>query len=153
MTKEKKELAVAALRNGTVIDHIPSDALFKCVDLLGIARLGKNITIGNNLESSRLGKKGIIKVADTDFPADVINRIAIIAPTAVINTIRDYEVVKKEPVQLPDEVVGLVECSNPKCICRNEPMPSRFRVTSRNPVTLQCRYCEHEVSAEKIVLK
>lgn len=153
MTKEKKELAVAALRNGTVIDHIPSEALFKCVDLLGITNLDKSITIGNNLESGRLGKKGIIKVADTDFPAEVINRIAIIAPTAVINTIRDYEVVKKEPVQLPDEVVDLVECSNPKCISRNEPMPSRFRVTSRKPVILQCHYCEHEASADKVVLK
>ena len=60
----KTELAVAALRNGTVIDHIPSDALFKCVKILGLADTTHRLTIGNNLNSERLGKKGIIKVAD-----------------------------------------------------------------------------------------
>ena len=63
-----KELAVAALRNGTVIDHIPPEALFKCVAILGLASTTRRITIGNNLESDKLGSKGIIKVADTFFP-------------------------------------------------------------------------------------
>lgn len=153
MSTDKKELAVAALENGTVIDHIPTKALFKAVDLLGISKLDKSITIGCNLQSSRLGKKGIIKVADTYFPEDVINRIAIIAPSAVINTIKDFEVIKKEEVTLPDEVVDLVVCNNPKCITRNEPMKSRFDVISRDNVTLKCRYCEHEVTGESIILK
>lgn len=147
---EKKELAVAALRNGTVIDHIPADQLFKCVDLLGIEDIDKSVTIGNNLRSERLGKKGIIKVEDTFFPNDVLSRIAIIAPSAVINIIRDYKVISKEPVLLPDEVIGIVECNNPKCITRNEPMKSRFHVISRNPVTLSCHYCEHELTAEQV---
>lgn len=147
---EKKELAVAALRNGTVIDHIPADQLFKCVALLGIESLDKSVTIGNNLQSRRLGKKGIIKVEDTFFPDDVLSRIAIIAPSAVINIIRDYEVISKQPVRLPDEVIGIVECNNPKCITRNEPMKSRFRVINRNPVTLSCYYCEHELTAGQI---
>lgn len=153
MSAPKKELAVAALRNGTVIDHIPSHALFKAADLLGIFTLDKSITIGNNLPSRRLGKKGIIKVADATFPPEVISRIAIIAPGAVINTIKEYEVVEKHPVELPDEVRDIVECGNPKCITRNEPMPSRFAVISRSPVTLKCRYCEHEQSGESISLK
>lgn len=150
---KKTELAVAALRNGTVIDHIPVEALFKAVDLLGISNLDKSVTIGCNLESKRLGKKGIIKVADTFFPQEVLNRIAIIAPTAVINTIHDYEVDKKEQVSLPDEIVDIVECNNPKCITRNEPMPSRFSVVDRKPVTLCCHYCEHEISGNEIILK
>ncbi len=153
MSEKKKELAVAALRNGTVIDHIPSEALFKAVDLLGIADLDVSVTIGNNLQSSRLGKKGIIKVADTYFSPKIISRIAIIAPTAVVNTIRDYEVIDKQPVVLPDEIVGLVCCDNPKCVSRNEPIPSRFGVTDRNPVTLRCHYCEHELSGDSIVVK
>ena len=153
MSTDKRELAVAALKNGTVIDHIPAEALFKAVDLLGIARLDKSITIGYNLQSSRLGKKGIIKVADTFFPDEILNRIAIIAPSAVINTIKDFEVVKKEAVSLPDEIIDLVVCNNPKCITRNEPMKSRFDVIDKENVTLKCRYCEHEVSGETIVLK
>lgn len=147
---KKTELAVAALRNGTVIDHIPVEALFKAVDLLGIAELDKSVTIGCNLESKRLGKKGIIKVADTFFPAEILSRIAIIAPSAVVNTIRDYEVVSKEPVVLPDVIVGIVECNNPKCITRNEPMKSVFNVVDRTPVTLSCHYCEHEISGKDI---
>lgn len=147
-----KELAVAALKYGTVIDHIPSNALFKCVELLGLASCPKAVTIGNNLPSRHLGTKGIIKVADTVFAPEVINRIAIVAPTAVVNEIEDYEVVKKTRVELPDEVVGLVKCTNPKCVSCHEPMATRFNVVSREPVTLRCRYCEHEYAGDKIVL-
>lgn len=153
MNTKNKELAVAALKNGTVIDHIPSNALFKAVSLLGIEKLDKSITIGNNLESKRYGTKGIIKVADTIFPEDTLNRIAIIAPSAVINTIKDYEVVSKEPVTLPDTIVGLVRCNNPKCITRNEPMKTRFEVIDRKNVVLKCHYCEHEVSGDSIVIE
>jgi len=153
MESKNKELAVAALRNGTVIDHIPSSALFKAVDLLGIEKLGVSVTIGNNLESKRLGHKGIIKVADTEFSPEVLSRIAIIAPSAVINTIRDYEVVKKEPVSLPDEITGLVVCDNQKCVSRNQPIPSRFEVIDRENVALRCHYCEHELRGDAIILK
>jgi aspartate carbamoyltransferase regulatory subunit len=143
----KKELAVAALRNGTVIDHIPPKAVFKIVEMLNLPELTDAVTIANNLPSSQLGKKGIIKVADMEFAQDVVNRIALIAPTAVINTIREYDVVKKEPVVLPDEIVGLVECRNPKCITRNEPMPTRFTTIKNGDTTvLRCHYCEHEIN-------
>ncbi len=150
---KNKELAVAALRRGTVIDHIPSHVLFKVVKLLGIEKLDKSVTIGNNLTSQRLGTKGIIKVADTFFPDEVINRIAILAPTAVVNIIEDYEVVKKEQVVVPDEIVDIVRCTNPKCISCNEPMKTRFTVVGRDPITLACRYCEHEFSGDGIELK
>ena len=152
MNTAKKELAVAALRNGTVIDHIPAEALFKAVDLLGLSHLTTGVTIGFNLSSARLGKKGIIKVADVEFSHDVLSRIAIIAPTAVVNTIRDYEGVEKKPVRLPDEVKGIVMCNNPKCVTRHQPIPTRFRVIGREPVTLECHYCEHQVSAPDIII-
>lgn len=148
----KKELAVAALKCGTVIDHIPSSALFHAVSLLGLDLCSSAVTIGNNLPSERLGKKGIIKVADTIFPAEVLGRIAIIAPSAVVNVIEDYEVKSKTPVSLPDHIVGLVKCTNPKCITNHEPIPSRFNVVNREPVTLRCRYCEHEYAGDAIEL-
>ena len=91
--ENKKELQVAALKNGTVIDHIPSDKLFTVVSLLGLEQMENNITIGFNLESQRLGKKGIIKIADKFFSEADINKIAVVAPNVVINIIRDYEVV------------------------------------------------------------
>ncbi len=147
MTAEKKELAVAALRSGTVIDHIPSDKLFKAVRILGIERLDTAVTIGNNLESSKLGSKGIIKVAGVFFPEETLNRIALIAPHAKINIIRDYEVVEKRTVQLPDTIVGIVRCGNPKCITNNEPMRTRFSVVDRDDVTICCDYCGEAVKS------
>ena len=145
MNVSKAELAVAALRNGTVIDHIPSAVLFKAVKILGIEHLTTAVTIGNNLDSKKLGNKGIIKVADVFFPEQVLNRIALIAPSAVVNIIRDYEVVEKFPVTLPDTIVGLVKCGNPKCITNNEPMRTRFHVIDRDDVTISCQYCSHTV--------
>lgn len=148
MTTAKKELAVAALRNGTVIDHIPSSVLFKAVKILGIEKLATQLTIGNNLVSERYGTKGIIKVADVFFPETTLNRIALIAPTAVINIIRDFEVVEKHPVVLPEVITGLVKCGNPKCITNNEPMKTCFHVISRDPVTIRCHYCGRSVTSE-----
>lgn len=146
MNANKKELAVAALRNGTVIDHIPSKALFAAVRILGLENMSTNITIGYNLASERLGLKGIIKVADTEFEPAILNRIAIIAPTAVVNIIRDYNVVEKRPVLLPDTLNNIVKCPNPKCITNNEPMDSVFEVVNRRTVDLRCHYCGHHVA-------
>lgn len=146
----EKELAVAALKNGTVIDHIPCDVLFKAVDLLGIASLDKSVTIGNNLDSKALGRKGIIKIADTYLTPDILSRIALIAPKAVVNTIRDYRVASKEQVKLPDMLEGIVVCDNPKCVTRNQPITTRFHVTGHSPVTVKCHYCEHEQTGENI---
>ncbi len=153
MTSDKKELAVAALRNGTVIDHIPTGALYRAVRILGLESLESAVTIGNNLESRRIGKKGIIKVADKEFTKEELNRIAIIAPSAVVNTIRDYEVVDKRQVELPDMISGIVTCSNPKCITNNEPMTTRFIVVNKNNVGLRCDYCNHTVSGKDAEIK
>ena len=147
MTTDKKELAVAALRDGTVIDHIPSNMLFKAVRILGIEHLTTAVTIGNNLHSGKFGSKGIIKVADVFFPEETLNRIALIAPNAKVNIIRDFEVVEKRTVELPDKIVGLVRCSNPKCITNNEPMRTRFSVIHRSPVTICCDYCGESVES------
>ncbi|MBO4871063.1 MAG: aspartate carbamoyltransferase regulatory subunit [Muribaculaceae bacterium] len=150
---KKKELAVAALENGTVIDHIPSASLFKVVNLLNLESQQGSVTIGNNLDSERLGKKGIIKIANVEFPEDVLNRIAVIAPRAVINIIHDYEVVEKYEVALPNELCDIVRCNNPKCISNNEPMATRFHVESRDPLVLRCHHCERTVPQNEITLK
>lgn len=150
---KKEELAVAALKNGTVIDHIPTQSLFKVVNLLGIQKLSNSVTIGFNLDSKKCGKKGIIKVADIFFPEEILSRIALIAPNAKINIIKDYEVVEKNTVVLPDEIIGIVKCNNPKCITNNEPMKTHFHVVDRDKMVLKCHYCERSVKEDEIVLK
>ncbi|MEG1616192.1 MAG: aspartate carbamoyltransferase regulatory subunit [Bacteroidales bacterium] len=152
MNTTKKELEVAALENGTVIDHIPSDVLFKVVRLLGLDNLSNNITIGNNLESKKIGKKGIIKIADKFFHEEEINRIAVIAPNIKLNIIRNYRVEEKKSVELPDTLKGIVKCSNPKCVTNNEPMKTVFKVLDKERITLKCQYCERVMDQEDITL-
>jgi aspartate carbamoyltransferase regulatory subunit len=152
MTDNKKELQIAALQNGTVIDHIPSEHLFNVVSLLGIENLKTPVTIGYNLDSKKMGSKGILKISGKFFEQDEINRISLIAPTVKLNIIRDYEVVEKKLVQLPDELNGIVKCNNPKCITNNEPMKTHFQVIDKKNVTLKCQYCELKIKKEDIVL-
>ena len=152
MANDKKELQVAALKNGTVIDHIPSEKLFSVVSLLGLKQMSNNITIGFNLESKKLGKKGIIKIADKFFTNDEINRIAVVAPNVKLNIIRNYEVVEKRELTLPDELIGIVKCANPKCITNNEPMPTRFHVIDKEQCIIKCHYCEKEQERKDITL-
>lgn len=147
--EHNKELAVAALRQGTVIDHIPSAAVFKAVKILGLENAKGPVTIGCNLSSKKLGSKGIIKVADTFFDNATLNRIALIAPSAIVNIIKDFEVVEKHPVKLPPTIVGIVKCDNPKCITNNEPMATKFDVIASEPHTvIRCRYCNHVVDGD-----
>ena len=149
---EKKELQVAALENGTVIDHIPSDKLFTVVSLLNLKDMDSNITIGYNLESKKLGKKGIIKIADKFFTDEEINRISVVAPNIKLNVIRNYAVVEKKEVIMPDELKGIVKCNNPKCITNNEPMQTWFHVTDKEKGLLKCHYCEKEQQKDNIKL-
>ena len=148
----KEELQVAALQNGTVIDHIPTDKVFTIVSLLGLKNSELNITIGNNLPSKKLGKKGIIKVADRFFSDEEISRLSVVAPNAQLNIIHNYEVVEKKQVIMPDIVKGIVKCGNPKCITNNEPMTTIFHVIDKENGTLKCHYCEKEVNKESIKL-
>jgi aspartate carbamoyltransferase regulatory subunit len=149
---KKPALQVSALCNGTVIDHIPADKLFAVVNLLDIPSMGSNVTIGYNLESKKLGKKGLIKISDRFFTDDEINKISVIAPNVVLNTIRDYNVVEKREVKMPDEIHNIIKCNNLNCITNNEPMATHFYVANRDTHTLKCRYCEKEVSLDKIKL-
>jgi aspartate carbamoyltransferase regulatory subunit len=137
-----KKLEVSAIENGTVIDHIPARALFKVISILGLDKLDKQITFGTNLDSKKLGKKAIIKLSDTFFKDKEINKIALVAPQAKLNIIRDYGVVEKKVVEVPEEIVGIAKCMNPKCITNNEKIVTRFMVVTKREVKLKCRYCE-----------
>ena len=91
---KKLKLKVSAIKEGTVIDHIPSPYLFKVISILGLDKIKNQITFGTNLESEKLGSKAIIKVSDRFFKNDEINKIALIAPNANLNIIKNYEVVE-----------------------------------------------------------
>ena len=152
MKNNKTELLVAALENGTVIDHIPSELVFTIASLLELEKLGSSVTIGYNLHSNKLGKKGIIKVADKYFSDEEISRLSIVAPNVILNIIRDFDVVEKKEVIIPVELHGIVRCGNPKCITNNEPMPTHFHVVNKEEGTLKCHYCEKEQNKSEVKL-
>ncbi len=137
LSEKKQELQVAALENGTVIDHIPSERLFTVVSLLGLEHMTQHITIGFNLKSKKLGTKGIIKIADKFFCDEEINRIAVVAPNVKLNIIRDYEVVEKREVLPARRAARNREMRQPKCITNNEPMPTLFHVMDKEQLRHQ----------------
>jgi len=148
--KEPKQLSVSAIQNGTVIDHIPAQNLFKVISILRLDHIDHQITFGTNLESKKLGRKAIIKISDKYFEDADINRIALVAPDAKLNIIRDYEVVEKKVVEVPDHIIGIAKCMNPKCITNFEPVTTRFRVVSKKNVSLKCHYCEKITNQENL---
>lgn len=149
-----KELKVTPIKNGTVIDHIPPGFALKVLHVLKIPEeTSSAVSVAMNVKS-KMGKKDIVKIENKELDKREVNKISLIAPKATINIIRDYEVVKKHRVQLPDEIVGIVKCSNPTCISNSrEPVESRFILVSKDPPHIKCYYCERETEdiAERII--
>ena len=147
-----KQLIVNAIKNGTVIDHIPAKYLFKVISILNLEGIDSQITFGTNLESKKLGSKAIVKIADKYFLDEEINKIALVAPQAKLNIIRDYEVIEKRVVEVPDSITGIVKCVNPKCITNNEEVITKFSVVSKSDVALKCYYCEKITHQDQMVI-
>ena len=147
----RKELQVSAIENGTVIDHIPSKNVFQVVRILGLEEGNEQVLFGTNLESKKYGRKGIIKLANRFFESDDINKIALAAPTATLIVIRNYQVIEKKRVQVPDQIMKYVKCVNPNCITNHESIPTKFQVIDKKDIRLQCVYCEKVTDKNSMV--
>jgi aspartate carbamoyltransferase regulatory subunit len=141
----KKELKIPLIKDGSVIDHITAGNAVKVLHILGIPKgTSSVVSVAINV-NSKMGKKDIVKVENRELDPQEVDKIALIAPKATINIIRDYKVAKKHKVELPNEVIGLVSCSNPTCISNaREPVKSRFKVVCKDPPKIKCYYCERE---------
>ena len=142
MENTRKELKVSAIENGTVIDHLPARNVFQVIKILGLENCKEQILFGTNLESRKYGKKGLVKVSRRYFKEEDVNKIALVAPSATLIEIKDYEVVEKKNVEIPDQIVKFVKCINPNCITNHEDITTRFNVIDKEEVKLQCHYCE-----------
>jgi len=140
-----KPLKIPPIKNGTVIDHITAGNAVKVLKILGIPKQHSFIvSVAINVKS-RMGKKDIVKVENRELAREEVDKIALIAPKATINIIRDYEVVEKHDVELPEEILGITTCSNPTCISNTrEPVKSRFIIIEKDPPRIKCYYCERE---------
>ncbi|KYK31104.1 MAG: aspartate carbamoyltransferase regulatory subunit [Thermoplasmatales archaeon SG8-52-3] len=150
----KKELKIPLIKNGTVIDHITAGNAVKVLHILGIPiSTSSVVSVAMNVKS-KFGKKDIVKVENREIDPQEVDKIALISPKATINIIRDYKVAKKHKVELPNEIIGIVSCSNPTCVSNaNEPVKSRFKVIEKDPPKIKCYYCEREpeVIADRII--
>jgi aspartate carbamoyltransferase regulatory subunit len=151
MSEKVKELKVSAIENGTVIDHIPASALFQVIKMLKLDVFDQMVLFATNLESKKFGSKGIIKVSNKFFAPEDLNKIALVAPHASIIEIRDYQVVNKTQVAIPDAVQGITKCFNPNCITNIEVVTTRFAVVDKEEIRLKCHYCEKITVKKNIV--
>jgi aspartate carbamoyltransferase regulatory subunit len=147
------ELRVSKIKNGTVIDHITGGHALDVVKILGITGKEESpITIAMNVPSKRLKRKDIVKIEGRELKPQEVHKIALIAPHASINIIRDYKVVKKEEVKLPKVIEGIIKCTNPACISNsNEPVKPKFYVDSEEPLSLKCHYCGYIVEKKDVL--
>jgi len=141
-----RDVKVTPIKNGTVIDHITPGMALHVLKIIGIPDTGVQSTVSilMRVPSRRVKWKDIVKVEDRELDKSQVDKIALIAPNATINIIRNYNVVEKHHVEAPKEVVGLVRCENPNCITNKprEPVKSKFTVVSHEPLQLKCGYCE-----------
>ena len=151
MEQNKENMMVAALENGSVIDHIPTDKLFTIVQLLDLEKFKEEVVIANNLKSQVMGKKGLIKISGKFFSEAEISKLAVVCPNIRLTVIKDYEVKEKREVTLPEKLTNIVKCANPVCITNNEPMKTVFY--RKDMETLKCRYCGKEHKLKDIKLK
>jgi aspartate carbamoyltransferase regulatory subunit len=154
LTKDNKsELKIKAIENGTVIDHITANKSLHILKILGLPNEDTvNVTIAMNVSSKEISRKDILKIENRELDVKEVNQIALIAPKATINIIRNYEPVAKYKVGLPDKIKAIIKCTNPKCITNyeNEPITPIFNVIQSYPPVVRCHYCEKLIKTEDI---
>ena len=154
MSQEHNMRRATAIRNGTVIDHIPAGQAMRVLEMLGInKRTSVPVSMVMNVPSKKMGTKDIIKVEDRELTQDELNRLALVAPDAHVAIIRAYSVAEKMTIELGNEVTNVVQCTFTNCITTNlrEPLPHRLKVVSREPLELRCHYCGRPQDLEELV--
>ena len=143
------ELVVEKIENGTVIDHIPAGMGMKVLSILGAGQ-GMKTALLMNVASKRVGKKDILKFSDKQLTEKEVSKIALIAPAATLNIIKNGSVVEKGNIQLPKEIAGVAKCPNPRCITNSsEKAETRFRSEAAG---LRCSYCEMLFESKELIV-
>lgn len=149
--KAPKKLKVKSIKNGTVIDHITANKALSVLRILDLPNEKRTVTIAMNVASSEMGSKDIVKIEGRELEPNEVDKIALIAPSATINIIRDYEIAEKSKVHLLEEINDILECPNPNCITNtDEPVKTKFYVIAKKPVSLRCYFCERIMEESEI---
>ena len=153
LTAAEEELHIRKIMKGTVIDHINVGYALSVLRILGLTGKENNIVgVAMNVPSKKLGRKDIVKVEDRELDAEEVDKIALIAPKATINIIRDYKVVEKQKAKLPHIVRGIIKCDNPICISNSsEPIQPTLFMEEEDPLRLRCYYCNRIMDKDSII--
>lgn len=140
-------MKIDSIRNGIVLDHIKAGNAMQIYYDLGLDKLNCSVALIQNVKSEKMGKKDIIKIdkADYDLNLDVIGYID---PNVTVSIIKDGVTVEKKKVALPEKLVNIKICRNPRCITAIEPnIPQIFRLTDPKKRIYRCIYCETRMSS------
>ncbi len=145
---------VTAIRNGTVIDHIPAGHALQVIQMLHIDMTRSTpVSLVMNVPSDKLGRKDVLKIEDRELNQEQLDRLALIAPAASIAIIRNHALAEKLRVKLADDMVNVARCSFSNCITKNarEPLPQRLSVISQDPLEVRCYYCGRGQDLEEVI--
>lgn len=132
---------IDAIVNGIVIDHITAGRGMQLYRLLGLDSLECSVALIKNVPSNKMGKKDIIKI-DSDYDVDT-DILGYVDPDVTVNIIRNGRTAEKKTIGLPEELVNVLRCKNPRCISTTEQeLPQIFRLTDRTNRVYRCIYCE-----------
>ncbi len=153
MSAQVKDVRGTQIKDGTVIDHNNGGYALDVIKILGITGHERRVvTIAINVPSERFHTKDIVKIEGRALNRQELNRIALVAPRATINIVRDFVVVEKQEVKLPKTIQDIVKCVNPTCISNsNEPVSSKFYVESEEPLLLKCHYCGYVLEKQDLL--
>lgn len=144
------KMHINKIRNGTVIDHLDPDAVFKIVRILDLENFHDQVTIGINMISPQLKKKGIIKIENRYLNKSDVDKISLFSPDTTINLIKEYEVEKKFKLGIPETIENVLKCNNPNCITNIEEEKTFFILHKKKPLEFICRYCERRLLKEDL---
>ncbi len=149
----RKTLRVSKIKEGTVIDHITCGHALDVIKILGITgRAEGAVTVAMNVPSKRIEMKDMVKIEGRELNSKEVDKIALLAPHATINIIRDYKVAEKERVKLPKVIRGILKCANPACISNSkEPVQPTFYVEKEDPLRLRCHYCGYIMEKQDVL--
>ncbi len=145
-----KEQRVSKIEEGTVIDHLTPDTVFKVAEILKLSSHPNLVSIATNLSSKKMGRKALIKIEKRFLTEEEVNKISVFAPDATVSIIKNFDVKEKGHVKVPDTIDNVIKCSNPSCITNHERVSTTFIVVEKDPLRVVCKYCERPMMQSEI---
>jgi len=151
----EQKLKIDKIAKGTVIDHVNAGYALIILNLTGLDETSNLMTVGVNVPSNKYGTKDIIKIENVFLDEVQLQQIAILSSNATISLIKDFQVIKKKKVEIPEVIKNIIMCDTKTCISnsKKEPIDTEFVVLEKKPLKVQCVFCDRIYKLEQIKFK